>query len=382
MTRRLIFGPILIAGLLGLLWLDDRLAGAVLPGWLAWLGMGTGRWLSGTLLMGLGVVACFRGGWELARIFRAAGIHASKRGLGFSAAGGVLAGALTIGAEAPRLWAGLAQQIGLPGLSATTVLATACALVVFLSMAAYVRHHEHHELDNLQSGDGVRGSGAPRAPDTSGATGAGDGARPYARLHGAAGAVGAAVFAFVYCGVVLGFLMALVREWNVWVVLAVVLVVKACDSGAYFTGTFTRPERRRRLIPWISPGKTWQGLIGGLITAAIFGMGFVALEHWLVPGGAGVAAAGAAGGAADGVAGAVTHRHVGLTLIDGAVLGMLLGLVGQAGDLSASVLKRDAQVKDAGRILPGFGGVIDMFDSLLIAAPVAYWYLLVRASGG
>jgi phosphatidate cytidylyltransferase len=60
------------------------------------------------------------------------------------------------------------------------------------------------------------------------------------------------------------------------------------------------------------------------------------------------------------------------------VLGVLLGVIGQAGDLSASVLKRDAGIKDAGRILPGFGGVLDMLDSLLLAAPVGYWYLLLR----
>jgi phosphatidate cytidylyltransferase len=338
MARRLIFGPILILLTIGLMWLDDRLTGAALPAWLAWVGFGTGRLPPATILLLLGLVACGRGGWELARMFRAAGIHASKKSMAFSASAGVLAGGLCIGGEADRLWSSLQQTTGVTALSPGTVLATSAGLVVFLSMVAYLRHREHTEV------------ASPRAVPSE--------ARPgMARLIGASGAVAAAVFAFVYCGVILGFLAALVRGYSVWVMLAVVFVVKACDSGAYFTGTFTPRERRRPLIPWISPGKTWQGLIGGLVTAGLFGLGLA----WLSQG--------------------VDGAGVRLPLVHGVVLGVLLGLVGQLGDLSASVLKRDAQLKDAGRILPGFGGVIDMLDSLLIAAPVAYWYLAVIGPG-
>ncbi|MBL8991683.1 MAG: phosphatidate cytidylyltransferase, partial [Phycisphaerae bacterium] len=63
----------------------------------------------------------------------------------------------------------------------------------------------------------------------------------------------------------------------------------------------------------------------------------------------------------------------------GAVFGAVLGLLGQAGDLAASVFKRDAGIKDAGRILPGFGGLIDMLDSLLLTAPAAFWMLALLA---
>jgi len=61
------------------------------------------------------------------------------------------------------------------------------------------------------------------------------------------------------------------------------------------------------------------------------------------------------------------------------VLGGLFALVGQAGDLVASVLKRDAGAKDAGRMVPGFGGVLDVVDSLLLSLPVAYWLIPLAA---
>jgi phosphatidate cytidylyltransferase len=58
-----------------------------------------------------------------------------------------------------------------------------------------------------------------------------------------------------------------------------------------------------------------------------------------------------------------------------AIAGLLLGLVGHLGDLVASLLKRDAGLKDSGRTIPGFGGLIDVFDSPILAAPMAYWLL-------
>ncbi len=64
-----------------------------------------------------------------------------------------------------------------------------------------------------------------------------------------------------------------------------------------------------------------------------------------------------------------------MTPIAGALIGVVLGLVGQMGDLLASLLKRDAGLKDSGRGLPGFGGWLDVLDSTLLAVPVAYWLL-------
>jgi len=305
MARRLIFGPILILLLLAIMWLDHLLTSVVLPKPLLFLASADGTAQPGLLLLVLGVVAASRGGYELARLFQAMHIEASPRSLSIAAAAGMLAGALTIGPHAPAVFQ----------TNAAAVLGSAGIMAVLCAMLAYIRHQE---------------------------------------IKGAATAVAATGFAFLYLGLALSFLMAVRREHSVWAMVAVVFIVKACDSGAYFTGTAIG---RHKLIPWISPGKTWEGLVGGLITSALAGVGFVALNR-----------------AFDSA-----YAPASLSLLDGALLGLILGLVGQAGDLSASVLKRDAGVKDAGKILPGFGGAIDMLDSLLIAGPVAYWYLLLRS---
>jgi len=298
MKRRLIFGPVLIAVLLGLLLLDQALETAAFPAWLAWANKG-----GGIVILALGMVAAARAGVELARMFKVMGIMAHSRHLASAAAAGVLAGSLTISAHEQTVW----------GVSSGAVMGTAAALVVLLSMLAYIRDKD---------------------------------------LKGAAGAVAAAIFAFVFMGVVLGFLLAIRREYGVWVMLSVIAIVKACDSGAYFTGTAIG---KHKLIPWISPGKTWEGLVGGVITGGLFAVGLLWLGHTMAP--------------------AAVERISAMTYSQAAIVGLILGAVGQAGDLSASVVKRDAGVKDAGRILPGFGGMVDMLDSLVIAAPVGFWLL-------
>jgi len=121
------------------------------------------------------------------------------------------------------------------------------------------------------------------------------------------------------------------------------LVFAACwatDTAAYGVG---RAWGRRKLWPSVSPGKTVEGSIGGLAASAVV-----------------VAAFG---------------RLFGLDLHSALVLGLLLGVTGQLGDLAESKLKRVAGVKDSGSLLPGHGGVLDRFDSFLLNAPVAYYYL-------
>ena len=301
MARRLTFGPILILILLGLMWLDVVLTTLPLPIALSWLNPGGTTWPAGLILLALGMLAGARGGLELARLFRACGIAASSKHLTTAAAAGVLIGGLTTGMGTAAMvgqWAG-------------PLLGSAMALVVFLSMGFYIRDKD---------------------------------------LKGAAGAAAAAVFTFVYMGVALGFLLAIRREYSVSVMLSVIAIVKACDSGAYFTGTAIG---KHKLIKFISPGKTWEGLIGGLITAAGSGVLLLWLGKTYAPEVLGPLAA--------------------LAYWQAAAIGLLLGGVGQAGDLSASVLKRDAGVKDSGKILPGFGGMLDMLDSLVISAPLAWW---------
>jgi phosphatidate cytidylyltransferase len=162
--------------------------------------------------------------------------------------------------------------------------------------------------------------------------------------HGASGAAataGVALLALVLLGALPGFWLLLRRAEGAWLVAGVVLVVKACDIGAYTIG---RLLGRAALVPWLSPGKTWEGLIGGLLSAGALAALLAGLSGDLDPE---IAAAG----------------------------GLLLGLVGQAGDLTVSALKRDAGAKDTGVGVRGFGGMLDVMDALLLAGPVAYGLL-------
>jgi len=126
------------------------------------------------------------------------------------------------------------------------------------------------------------------------------------------------------------------------IVLMILLCVKFTDIGAYFGG---RAFGRHKLIPWLSPGKTWEGLFFGLLTA--------------------------------GAVGALCTRYIDPPYCNrpwwkGVIFGALIGGVGQLGDLLESLMKRDAEVKDSGRLVPGFGGILDIIDSPLLAAPFAY----------
>ncbi|MGD8451710.1 MAG: phosphatidate cytidylyltransferase [Phycisphaerae bacterium] len=134
-------------------------------------------------------------------------------------------------------------------------------------------------------------------------------------------------------------------------------VVKMTDVGAYFAG---RLFGRHRMIPWLSPMKTWEGLVGGVLVAAASALGVGHLLH-------------VTGAARMGPEGA---PYV-LSLLG---FGLLMAALSVAGDLCASLLKRDAAVKDSGEALPGFGGVLDVLDSPLLAAPVAwaFWTRLVH----
>lgn len=125
-----------------------------------------------------------------------------------------------------------------------------------------------------------------------------------------------------------------------WLLL-VLLTTWAFDTFAYFTGKLLG---RVLITPRLSPKKTLEGLAGGLLAALA------------LTGGAAV------------VFGAATAWPF-------ILLGVLIGSAAQAGDLLASAFKRFAGVKDAGRLLPGHGGVLDRFDSLLLTAPIAYYYV-------
>ena len=124
-----------------------------------------------------------------------------------------------------------------------------------------------------------------------------------------------------------------------------------CDVAAYFVG---RAVGRHRLAPVISPSKSVEGAIGGVVIAAGLGVLTKLIFDTFVPGN---------------LAG---HFGIGAA----AAFGLALASVGILGDLVESTLKRDAQLKDAGRLLPGVGGVLDRIDSALLAFPVMYYLLL------
>jgi len=118
----------------------------------------------------------------------------------------------------------------------------------------------------------------------------------------------------------------------------------ATDTGAYFVG---RSMGRHKLIPSVSPAKTIEGAIGGVLVAVIAAWLYVTFLLRPVA--------------------QLTMLPIGLTMF-----AILVSCVGQTGDLAESLFKRDAGVKDSSRLLPGHGGILDRFDSLLFVLPVAY----------
>jgi phosphatidate cytidylyltransferase len=135
----------------------------------------------------------------------------------------------------------------------------------------------------------------------------------------------------------------------------VVLVTKCGDIGGYALGCSTarRPQGNHKLVPRLSPKKSWEGLVGSLLFSGVAG----GLIPWLMP-----------------TLLTVDGQTV-LTPVGGAAIGVVLALVGLIGDLAESVLKRAADVKDSGATLPGMGGVLDVIDSLVFAGPLFYCYL-------
>lgn len=167
--------------------------------------------------------------------------------------------------------------------------------------------------------------------------------------------VGAAAIAGVaiWTGLLPVFWLLAIERHGAWIVAGLVLVVKAGDIGAYFTGMLVG---RRKMIEWLSPKKTIEGGLGGLGFAALVGAGVAMLSR---------------GGPAEAELG----------LAAGIVGGIVLATVGAGGDLLESLLKRAAGAKDSGAVLPGMGGVLDVLDSPLVAGPVA-WIVLRLGTGG
>jgi phosphatidate cytidylyltransferase len=128
-----------------------------------------------------------------------------------------------------------------------------------------------------------------------------------------------------------------------------VFVPKFGDIGAYFAG---RLFGKTPMAPRLSPKKTWEGFMGGLILATAVAV-LVGEQVPIFPWGR----------------------------LQALIFGVVVGSAGVVGDLAESLMKRDAALKDAGQGVPGFGGVLDVIDSVLFAAPLSYWLLCSGIAG-
>ena len=175
--------------------------------------------------------------------------------------------------------------------------------------------------------------------------------RRYRSPGGATQGVALTILALAYVGLLLSFVCQLRLQGpgglGIGSLASLIIVVKLSDVGAYTVG---RLFGRHKLAPRLSPGKTVEGAIGGLAAACVGA--YLALE-WIVPK----------------LAGAKYESRLAWGWI---VFGLLVGTAGILGDLAESLMKRDLGRKDSSDWMPGFGGVLDVLDSILLAAPVAY----------
>lgn len=174
----------------------------------------------------------------------------------------------------------------------------------------------------------------------------------YQKPGGVTERIAMAVLAQAYVGVLLTFVIQLrflhAGAWGIPALASLIIVVKMGDIGAYTVG---RLVGRHKMAPVLSPGKTYEGAVGGIVFACAGA--WLALEC-LLP--------------------AIVPQGSRPQWIAGGWLwfGVLVGLAGMLGDLAESLLKRDLGCKDSSPWMPGFGGVLDILDSILLAAPVAY----------
>ncbi len=132
---------------------------------------------------------------------------------------------------------------------------------------------------------------------------------------------------------------------GIFMVLFILFCAWFGDSGAYFVGTFFG---KHKLCPLVSPKKTVEGLIGGVVTVGVVTTITVLIYNYFI----------------------LTEHQLSYAVL--VPLSMVASLVGVVGDLSASVIKREYSVKDFGNIMPGHGGVLDRFDSVILVAPFLY----------
>jgi len=164
----------------------------------------------------------------------------------------------------------------------------------------------------------------------------------YYGISGVLANCGANCFSICYLGLLSSFAMGIRIDFGLWPALMFIFVIKSADIGAYAIGTLFG---RHKFSPKVSPLKTWEGM-GGAVAAAVlvaivFAVSCDIMVWWLA-----------------------------------IIFGVCFAFIGQLGDLAESMLKRDAEQKDSANRVPGFGGVLDIIDSLLVAAPIAYLFFM------
>ena len=154
---------------------------------------------------------------------------------------------------------------------------------------------------------------------------------------------GVSCLAVFYLGFMAAFCVGIRVDFGMWPFLMYVLVVKAADIGAYTAG---KALGKHKFSPVISPGKTWEGMAGAAAVSVIVSVGFSQLYDIM-------------------------------GLWSALLFGICFSFIGQLGDLTESLIKRDADQKDSSRTVPGFGGVLDILDSPLAAAPFVYLFFRI-----
>ena len=140
---------------------------------------------------------------------------------------------------------------------------------------------------------------------------------------------------------------------NQWLMLALFILLWVNDSGAYIVGSLTAKRKggNHKMFPRVSPAKSWEGLIGGFVFDLIAGYVFFRIG-WMGD----------------------------MSLMDSLFFALASGVFGTLGDLMESLFKRTLGVKDSGKFMPGHGGVLDRFDSLMLAIPVTYFFFVYLPS--
>ena len=159
-------------------------------------------------------------------------------------------------------------------------------------------------------------------------------------LSGVFANCGAACFSILYLGLLGAFAPATYIDFGPWHLLMLIFVVKCSDIGAYTAGRFFG---KHKFSPVISPKKTWEGMAGGVVLAVLVAVAFAVfcdIMSWQLA----------------------------------IVFGVIFAFLGQLGDLAESMLKRDAETKDSSNSVPGFGGILDVVDSILITVPFGYLF--------